>query len=50
MRMSFGKWFMKNFSVNRFPVDFDFTAKQTPANDENILLKMFYIETNGALK
>jgi hypothetical protein len=59
----FGKWFTENFSVNRFPnfsegfssqlqtffVDFYFTAKQTPANDENVLRKMFYVETNGAL-
>jgi hypothetical protein len=29
----FGKWF---------------TAKQTPANDENVLRKMFYVKTNGA--
>jgi hypothetical protein len=57
-----GRWFTgKNF-VNRFSffsegfsgqrqiisVDFYFTAKQTSANDENILQKMFYIETNGA--
>jgi hypothetical protein len=40
--------FLKDFPVNnkRFPVDFNFTAKQTPANNENILRKMFYIETN----
>ncbi len=30
-------------------VDFHFTAKQTPVNDENILRKIFYVETNGAL-
>jgi hypothetical protein len=59
----FGKWFTENFSVNRFPnfceglsnqlqtisIDFYFTAKQTPANDENVLRKMFYVETNGVL-
>jgi hypothetical protein len=59
----FGKWFTENFSVNRFPnfaqrffgqqqifsVDFGFTAKQTSENDENILRKTFYVETNGAL-
>jgi hypothetical protein len=60
----FGKWFTENFFVNRFPnfcegfsdqlqtisVDFYFTAKQTPANDENVLRKIFYVETNGALE
>jgi hypothetical protein len=60
----FGKWFTENFSVNRFPnftqrfsgqqqifsVDFGFTAKQTSENDENILRKTFYVETNGAFK
>ena len=42
--------FFKGFSVQRqiIYVDFYFTAKQTPANDENILRKMFYVETNGA--
>ena len=49
--------------VNRFPffsegfssqlqiisIDFYFTAKQTPANDENALQKMFYVKTNRAL-
>ncbi len=59
----FGKWFTEIFFVNHFlffskafsgqrktfVVDFYFTAKQTPANDENVLRKMFYIETNGAL-
>ena len=59
----FEKWFTKNFFVNRFPnfcegfsdqletifVDFYFAVKQTPANDENILRKMFYIKTNRAL-
>ena len=30
-------------------IDFYFTAKQTPANDENVLWKIFYVETNGAL-
>ncbi len=58
----FGKWFTENFFVNRFPnfcegfsdqlqtisVDFYFTAKQTPANDENVLRKIFYVETNRA--
>ena len=58
----FWKWFTENFSVNCFPiyikafsgqqqtfsVDFDFIAKQTLANNENILRKMFYVETNGA--
>ena len=58
----FGKWFTEIFFVNRFPnfsegfsgqiqsisVDFYFIAKQTPANDENVLRKMFYVETNGA--
>ena len=32
----------------RLYVDFDFTAKQTSENDENILRKTFYVETNGA--
>ncbi len=59
----FGKWFLEKKIVNRFPnfcegfssqlqtisVDFYFTAKQTPANDKNVLRKMFYIETNKAL-
>jgi hypothetical protein len=59
----FGKWFMEKNFVNHFPifikafsgqrktfvVDFYFTTKQTPANDGNVLRKMFYIETNGAL-
>jgi hypothetical protein len=59
----FGKWFTENFSVNCFPnftqrfsgqqqifsVDFGFTAKQTSENNENILRKTFYVETNGAL-
>ena len=30
-------------------VDLDFTVKQTLANDENILRKMFYVEINGAV-
>jgi hypothetical protein len=30
-------------------VDFHFTAKQTSENDENILRKTFYVQTNGAL-
>ena len=47
----FGKWFTENFSVNRvsnfcegfsgqlqiISINFYFTAKQTPANDENVL-------------
>ena len=59
----FGKWFTEKNFVNRFPfssegflgqlqiisVNFYFTAKQTPTNDENVLRKMFYVETNGAL-
>jgi hypothetical protein len=59
----FGKWFTEIFFINRFPfyfcegfsskkqiisVDFDFTAKQISVNDENILRKIFYVETNGA--
>ncbi len=57
----FGKWFTRNFFVNRFPifskgfsgqrqiiyVDFYFTVKQAPANDENVFRKMFYVDTNG---
>jgi hypothetical protein len=51
----FGKWFKEKNFVNRFPffsegfsgqlqiisVDFYFIAKQIPANDENVLQKMF---------
>ena len=53
---------MKIVFVNHFPnfsegfscqlqtisIDFYFTAKQTLANDENVLRKMFYVKTNGA--
>jgi hypothetical protein len=40
----------KHFTVNKqtFSVDFGFTAKQMPVNDENVLRKIFYVETNGA--
>ena len=58
-----GKWFTEKNFVNQFPnfcegfsvnckiisVDFYFTAKQTPVNNENVLRKIFYVETNGAL-
>ena len=30
-------------------VDLNFTAKQILANDENILRKIFYVKTKGAL-
>ena len=57
-KMVYGKKFRKPFSLfsERFSsqlqiisIDFYFTAKHTPANDENALQKMFYVKTNGAL-
>jgi hypothetical protein len=43
--------FVKDFPVKlqTFFFNLYFTTKQTPANDENILRKIFYIETNGVL-
>ena len=31
-----------------FSVELGFTAKQTSKNDENVLRKMFYVQTNEA--
>jgi hypothetical protein len=58
----FGKWFIEKQFVNHFPnfcegfsgqlqtisIDFYFTVKQTSTNDEKVLRKMFYVETNRA--
>ena len=57
-KMVYGKKFCKPFflfsvrfssQLQIISIDFYFTAKQTPSNDENALQKMFYVKTNGAL-
>jgi hypothetical protein len=57
-KMVYGKFFRKPFSSfcegfsgqsKMISVDLNFTAKQTPVNDENILQKIFNVETNGTL-